>query len=194
MVTPEQAPDQAEYVTLDFEKGKVVAVNHQPLSPAEVIETLNQIGGQNAIGCLDWIEDRVIGMKSRGIYETPGVTLLVEAHQRLESLTLTKETLKIKQAISLQWAELVYNGQWYSMANQAIRAFIEATQENVTGQVKLKLYKGNIQPAGMTSPYALFDEAVSGFGEDDLFDHQDAEGFINVMTLPTKIQREKGLI
>ncbi len=194
VVTPEQAPDQAEYVTLDFEKGKVVAVNDQPLSPAKVIEVLNQIGGRNAIGCLDWIEDRVIGMKSRGIYETPGVTLLVEAHQRLESLTLTKETLKIKQVISLQWAELVYNGQWYSMANQAIRAFIEATQENVTGQVKLKLYKGNIQPAGMTSPYALFDEAVSGFGEDDLFDHQDAEGFINVMTLPTKIQREKGLI
>ncbi|MGX7092326.1 argininosuccinate synthase [Hutsoniella sourekii] len=192
--SPQEAPDQAEYVTIDFKEGRATAVNGQEMSPAEIIECLNKIGGTHAIGILDWIEDRIIGMKSRGIYETPGVTLLMEAHQRLESLTLTKETIKIKQDLSSQWAELVYNGQWYSMANNAIRAFVDKTQETVTGQVKLKLYKGNMTPAGLTSPYALFDEDVSGFGEDDLFDHHDAEGFINVTTLPTKIQKKKGLI
>ncbi|MGX7106537.1 argininosuccinate synthase [Hutsoniella sourekii] len=192
--SPQEAPDQAEYVTIDFKEGRATAVNGQEMSPAEIIECLNKIGSTHAIGILDWIEDRIIGMKSRGIYETPGVTLLMEAHQRLESLTLTKETIKIKQDLSSQWAELVYNGQWYSMANNAIRAFVDKTQETVTGQVKLKLYKGNMTPAGLTSPYALFDEDVSGFGEDDLFDHHDAEGFINVTTLPTKIQKKKGLI
>lgn len=190
----EETPDEAEYVELTFQDGKAVALNGENMKAAELLHALNLIAGKHGIGILDWIEDRTIGMKSRGIYETPGATVLMNAHERLESLTLTKETIKIKQAISREFAELIYNGQWYSMANEAILAFIYQTQKTVTGNVKLKLYKGNILPAGLTSEYELFDEDVSGFGEDDLFDHHDAEGFINVITLPTKIQKRKGLL
>lgn len=190
----EDTPDQAAVVKISFEEGKAVALNDEKLKPADLLKKLNKVAGEHGIGILDWVEDRTIGMKSRGIYETPGATVLMNAHERLESLTLTKETIKIKQHISMEFAELVYNGQWYSMANEAIQAFIRQTQKTVTGDVKLKLYKGNIIPQGMESEYELFDEDVSGFGEDDLFNHHDAEGFINVITLPTKIQHRKGLI
>ncbi|MER1955502.1 argininosuccinate synthase [Desemzia incerta] len=190
----ENTPDEAEFVSITFKKGRAVAVNGLKMDPAEVVSTLNALGGKHGIGVLDWIEDRAIGMKSRGIYETPGGALLMEAHARLESLTLTKETIKLKQMISTEYAELVYNGQWYSQANLAIKAFMDKTQECVNGEVQLKLYKGNMLPYSVTSPNQLFDEDVSGFGEDDLFSHHDARGYINVMTLPTKIQQRKGMI
>lgn len=190
----ENTPDEAEIVEITFEQGKATAVNGEELKPHEVLETLNAIAGKHGIGVLDWIEDRTIGMKSRGIYETPGATLLMEAHERLESLTLTKETIKLKQHLAVEFAELIYNGQWYSMASDSILAFMNHTQKTVTGDVKLKLYKGNMLPHGLNSEFALFDEDVSGFGEDDLFDHHDAEGYINVITLPTKIQKKLGLL
>lgn len=190
----ENTPDEAEIVEITFEQGKATAVNGKELKPQEVLETLNVIAGKHGIGVLDWIEDRTIGMKSRGIYETPGATLLMEAHERLESLTLTKETIKLKQHLAVEFAELIYNGQWYSMASDSILAFMNHTQKTVTGDVKLKLYKGNMLPHGLKSEFALFDEDVSGFGEDDLFDHHDAEGYINVITLPTKIQKKLGLL
>lgn len=190
----ENTPDEAEFVSITFEKGLAVAVDGLKMEPSEVLSTLNHLSGKHGIGVLDWIEDRAIGMKSRGIYETPGGALLMEAHARLESLTLTKETIKLKQMISTEYAELVYNGQWYSQANLAIKAFIDKTQECVNGEVQLKLYKGNMLPYSVTSPNQLFDEDVSGFGEDDLFSHHDARGYINVMTLPTKIQQRKGMI
>ncbi|MGE7366362.1 argininosuccinate synthase [Desemzia incerta] len=190
----ENTPDEAEFVSITFEKGLAVAVKGLKMEPSEVLSTLNHLSGKHGIGVLDWIEDRAIGMKSRGIYETPGGALLMEAHARLESLTLTKETIKLKQMISTEYAELVYNGQWYSQANLAIKAFMDKTQECVNGEVQLKLYKGNILPYSVTSPNQLFDEDVSGFGEDDLFSHHDARGYINVMTLPTKIQQRKGMI
>lgn len=190
----ENTPDEAEIVEITFEQGKATAVNGEELKPHEVLETLNAIAGKHGIGVLDWIEDRTIGMKSRGIYETPGATLLMEAHERLESLTLTKETIKLKQHLAVEFAELIYNGQWYSMASDSILAFMNHTQKTVTGDVKLKLYKGNMLPHGLKSEFALFDEDVSGFGEDDLFDHHDAEGYINVITLPTKIQKKLGLL
>ena len=190
----ENTPDEAEFVSITFEKGLAVAVNGLKMEPSEVLSTLNHLSGKHGIGVLDWIEDRTIGMKSRGIYETPGGALLMEAHARLESLTLTKETIKLKQMISTEYAELVYNGQWYSQANLAIKAFMDKTQECVNGEVQLKLYKGNMLPYSVTSPNQLFDEDVSGFGEDDLFSHHDARGYINVMTLPTKIQQRKGMI
>lgn len=195
MITPlAETPDVPETVTITFKEGKAVQMNHQDMTPEELLQQLNQVAGKHGIGVLDWIEDRVIGMKSRGIYETPGATVLMNAHERLESLTLTKETIAIKASLATQLAELVYNGQWYSMAHQAIQAFMENTQKMVTGEVTLQLFKGNILPAGMISPNALFDEDVSGFGEDSLFDHFDAEGYINVATLPTKIQLRKGMM
>lgn len=190
----ENTPDEAEVVSITFEQGKATAVNNEAMQPHEVLETLNKIAGKHGVGVLDWIEDRTIGMKSRGIYETPGATLLMDAHARLESLTLTKETIKIKQHLSMELAELIYNGQWYSMASDSIFAFVNHTQKSVTGEVKLKLYKGNILPHGLKSDFALFDEDVSGFGADDLFNHHDAEGYINVITLPTKIQKRMGLL
>ncbi|TLQ41612.1 argininosuccinate synthase [Ruoffia tabacinasalis] len=190
----ENTPDEAEIVEITFEQGKATAVNGKELKPHEVLETLNVIAGKHGIGVLDWIEDRTIGMKSRGIYETPGATLLMGAHERLESLTLTKETIKLKQHLAVEFAELIYNGQWYSMASDSILAFMNHTQKTVTGDVKLKLYKGNMLPLGLKSEFALFDEDVSGFGEDDLFDHHDAQGYINVITLPTKIQKKLGLL
>ncbi|HBY90572.1 MAG: argininosuccinate synthase [Ruoffia tabacinasalis] len=190
----ENTPDEAEIVEITFEQGKATAVNGKELKAHEVLETLNVIAGKHGIGVLDWIEDRTIGMKSRGIYETPGATLLMGAHERLESLTLTKETIKLKQHLAVEFAELIYNGQWYSMASDSILAFMNHTQKTVTGDVKLKLYKGNMLPLGLKSEFALFDEEVSGFGEDDLFDHHDAQGYINVITLPTKIQKKLGLL
>lgn len=190
----EDTPNEAEVVQITFVEGKATAVNGQSLKPHEVVSELNKIAGKHGVGVLDWIEDRTIGMKSRGIYETPGVTVLMEAHQRLESLTLTKETIKLKQHLSMEFAELIYNGQWYSMASDSILAFMNHTQKTVTGDVKLKLYKGNVLPHGLESDFALFDEDVSGFGADDLFDHHDAEGYINVVTLPTKIQKRLGLL
>ncbi len=190
----EQTPDEAEVVAITFEQGRATAVNGQAMKPSDVLKTLNEIAGKHGVGVLDWIEDRTIGMKSRGIYETPGGTVLLDAHERLESLTLTKETIKLKKYIGLELAELIYTGQWYSQANLAIQALINQTQEYVNGEVQLKLYKGNVLPHSLTSPNELFDADVSGFGEDDLFDHHDAKGFINVITLPTKIQKRKGMI
>lgn len=190
----ENTPDEAEVVSITFEKGRATAVNGIELAPADVLATLNHIGGLHGVGVLDWIEDRTIGMKSRGIYETPGGALLMQAHERLESLTLTKQTIKLKQTLAMEYAELVYSGQWYSQANLAIQAFMDNTQQCVTGEVQLKLYKGNVLPHGMTSPNALFDEDVSGFGADDLFNHHDAKGYINVITLSTKIQNRKGMM
>lgn len=190
----ENTPDEGEVVSVTFEKGYAVAVNGTALNPADVLATLNHIGGLHGIGMLDWIEDRTIGMKSRGVYENPGASILMAAHERLESLTLTKQTIKLKQYLSAELAELVYTGQWYSEASKAIQAFIDYTQENVSGEVQLKLYKGNLLPQSVTSPNALFDEAVSGFGADDLFNHHDAKGYINVITLPTKIQQRKGMM
>lgn len=188
----EETPDQAEIITLTFDKGIAVALNGSLMAPAQLLSTLNAIGGKHGIGVLDWVEDRLIGMKSRGVYETPGATLLINAHERLESLTLTKETLRLKNHLALEYAELIYNGQWFSQATKAIQAFMQASQETVSGQVALKLYKGNVLPQGMTSPNALFDMGVSSFGEDDLFNHHDATGFINIYTLSTKIQEMKG--
>ncbi|WP_277630964.1 argininosuccinate synthase [Atopococcus tabaci] len=189
----ENTLDKAETVSVTFENGRATAVNDIPLEPAEVVEMLNRIGGVHGVGMLDWIEDRTIGMKSRGVYENPGAAILMAAHERLESLTLTKETIKLKHTLSMEFADLVYRGQWYSQAVQSILRFVEHTQQYVNGEVQLKLYKGNLLPQSVTSPNALFDEDVSGFGEDDLFDHHDAEGYINVATLATKIQQKKGM-
>lgn len=195
MVTPlSETPDIPEIVSITFKEGRAVQLDHQDMTPDELLTKLNQVAGKHGIGVLDWIEDRMIGMKSRGIYETPGATVLMNAHERLESLTLTKETIAIKADLSAKLAELIYGGQWYSMVNEAIQAFMEKTQKNVTGEVTLQLFKGNILPHGMTSPNALFDKDISGFGEDPLFDHFDAEGYINVTTLPTKIQLRMGMI
>lgn len=192
--SPFNAADESEVVTIEFNKGEAVAVNGQEMKPVDILKTLNTYGNKHGIGILDWIEDRLIGMKSRGIYETPGASILMEAHQRLESLTLTKETIKLKNQIAVEFSELIYNGQWYSQVSEAIHTFMDTTQQYVNGTVSLRLYKGNIFPASVASPNELFDQDVSGFGEDDLFSHHDAHGYINVITLPTKIQRRKGMI
>lgn len=192
--SPFTAADESEVVTIEFKEGKAVAVDGKEMKPAEVLKALNVYGNKHGIGILDWIEDRLIGMKSRGIYETPGASILMDAHQRLESLTLTKETIKLKNLIAVEFSELIYNGQWYSQVSEAIHTFMDTTQKYVNGTVSLRLYKGNIFPAGLVSPNELFDQDVSGFGEDDLFSHHDARGYINVITLPTKIQKRKGMI
>ncbi len=184
---PEEAPDQAEYVVIDFEKGQPVAINGQKFDePLALLEKANEIGAKHGIGILDMVENRLVGMKSRGIYETPGGTLLMEAHQLLESLTLDRDTASFKSHIAIKYAQLLYDGLWYTPLKQALDAFIDSTQETCTGQIKMKLYKGNCIPAGIKSPYSLYSEEIATFGEDDVYYQKDAEGFIHLFSLPLK--------
>lgn len=194
-VTPEQAPDKPTYLELSFEKGIPVALNGEKMTGVTLIKTLNKIGGQNGIGIIDIVENRLVGMKSRGVYETPGGTILYHAHQALETLCLDKDTQHYKQSVAIKFAELVYNGLWYTPLREALSVFVDETQKTVTGEVKLKLYKGNITNVSLTSPYSLYSEEFASFGEDDVYDHQDAEGFINLFGLPITVKAllgEKG--
>ncbi|KNF08106.1 argininosuccinate synthase ArgG [Gottschalkia purinilytica] len=186
--TLEEAKDEPTYIEIYFEKGIPTKLNGKELKPVELLEELNKIGGENGIGIADILENRLVGMKSRGVYETPGGTILMEAHKDLEHLTLDRMTYQYKQMISLKYGELVYDGLWDTQLKEALDAFVESTQQSVNGWVKLKLYKGNIVVAGMDSPNALYDEGISSFGASDLYDHKDAEGFINLFTLPLKIR------
>ncbi len=187
-VSPEQAPDKAEYVTISFEKGEAVALNGEKMEPVELVCKLNEIGGRNGIGLIDMVENRLVGMKSRGVYETPGGTILYRAHQVLETLCLDRDTQHYKALVSQQFADLVYFGKWFTPLREAISAFVDKTQETVTGDVKLKLYKGNIINAGTTSPYSLYSEAFATFDEDEVYDQNDSAGFINLFGLPIKVK------
>ncbi|MEG0855237.1 MAG: argininosuccinate synthase [Terrisporobacter sp.] len=189
--SPEDAANIPEYVDIYFEEGIPKKINNEELSPVELFEVLDKLGCKHGIGIIEMLENRLVGMKSRGIYETPGGEILYTAHNYLESATLDKDSLHLKQRLSLEYADLIYNGKWYSKACQSITAFMNETQENVTGSVKLKLYKGNIKPAGIFSENALYDESISSFGDSELYDHKDAEGFINLFTLPLKINALK---
>jgi argininosuccinate synthase len=186
-VTPEKAPDAPTYVTIDFESGTPVAVNGEAMSCTKIIETLNDLGGKNGIGILDLVENRLVGMKSRGVYETPGGAILYKAHEVLETITLDKDTAHAKARLAITFAELVYNGQWYTPLREALSAFVDKTQEPVSGQVKLKLYKGNMIPAGVWSPNSLYSEELASFGESD-YDQMDSQGFINLYGLPNKVR------
>jgi argininosuccinate synthase len=194
-VSPLQAPDKPTYVTIDFEKGIPTAVNGEAMKASDIIRTLNKLGGENGIGLLDLVENRLVGMKSRGIYETPGGTILYHAHKVLESLTLDKDTLHEKNRIAITFGELVYNGKWYTPLREALSAFVDVTQQNVTGCVKLKLYKGNMINAGVTSPYSLYSENIATFDESD-YDQMDSKGFINLYGLPIMVQalQKQGLL
>ena len=187
-VAPEQAPDKPTYITLSFEKGIPVALDGEKMDGVTMIKTLNKLGGENGIGLLDIVENRLVGMKSRGVYETPGGTILYHAHEVLETICLDKMTKHYKQKLALEFADLVYNGQWYTPLREAMSAFVDKTQETVTGEVKLKLYKGNIINAGVTSPYTLYDEEVATFGEDEVYNQADSAGFINLFGLPIKVK------
>ena len=189
-VSPEQAPDTPAYVTITFEKGVPVAVDGKKMNATELVTTLNKIGGANGIGITDLVENRLVGMKSRGVYETPGGTILYHAHEVLETLCLDKETARIKQYLGIKFADVVYNGQWFTPLREALSAFVTETQKTVTGDVKLKLYKGNIINAGVTSPYTLYDEEVATFDEDEVYNQKDAEGFINLFGLPVKVKAQ----
>ena len=186
-VSPLQAPDKPTYVTLDFEQGVPVRLDGAAMTPKQIILRLNELGGSNGIGIIDIVENRLVGMKCRGVYETPGGTILYKAHQLLESLCLDKLTMHEKQRLSITFAELVYNGQWYTPLREALSAFVAKTQERVTGTVRLKLYKGNIIPAGISSPNSLYSESIATFGASD-YNQKDAEGFINLYGLPIKVQ------
>ena len=187
-VTPWAAPDEAEYVTIGFEKGVPVSLNGEKMDGVKLIEKLNALGGKHGVGLCDMVENRLVGMKSRGVYETPGGTILYKAHDMLEQICLDKLTLHYKQKMALEFADLVYNGQWYTPLRQALSAFVDKTQETVNGQVKLKLYKGNIIGAGMTSPDSLYDEDIATFGEDQVYDQFDSKGFIRLFGLPIRIK------
>ncbi|MBO5076924.1 MAG: argininosuccinate synthase [Clostridia bacterium] len=187
-VSPLEAPDKPEYITLDFEKGVPTALNGEKLSAKDIILKLNELGGKNGIGLFDVIENRLVGMKCRGVYETPGGTILYFAHNYLETLTLDKMTMHKKQELAVTFAELVYNGQWFTPLREALSAFVTATQKNVTGTVKLKLYKGNIIKAGVWSDCALYSEELATFGADNVYNQADAAGFINLYGLPVKVQ------
>ena len=187
-VTPEKAPDKPTYITLSFDKGNPVALDGKKMKPSALIAELNKLGGANGIGIADIVENRLVGMKSRGVYETPGGTILYFAHEVLESLCLDKETAHFKQHVALKFADLVYNGQWFTPLREALSAFVDSTQQTVTGDVKLKLYKGNITPAGVTSPYSLYDEEIATFSEDEVYDQKDSAGFINLFGLPIKVK------
>ena len=186
-VSPMQAPDAPAYITLDFEQGVPVKLNGEAMSAKDIILALNKIGGQNGIGIIDIVENRLVGMKCRGVYETPGGTILYRAHEALESICLDKMTLHEKQRLAITFAELVYNGQWFTPLREALSAFVDKTQEKVTGTVKLKLYKGNIIKAGLWSPYSLYSEKIATFGESD-YDQSQAAGFINLYGLPIAVQ------
>lgn len=188
-VSPMQAPDEPEYVTLDFEKGVPVALNSKEMSAKEIVLALNEIGGKNGIGLVDLVENRLVGMKSRGVYETPGGAILYRAHQVLETITLDKDTAHYKQQVAIKFADLVYDGQWYTPLREALSAFVTSTQEHVTGTVRLKLYKGNMINAGVWSSYTLYDDAIASFGEEEsIYNQADSEGFIKLFGLPITVQ------
>lgn len=187
-VTPQKAPDKDTYVEIEFEKGVPVAINGKKSSAKELLETANKLAGENGIGIADIVENRLVGMKSRGVYETPGGTLLYQAHEYLEHLCLDRDTYQYKLNIANEFAKLVYNGLWFSPLRAALSAFVDETQKTVTGKVKLKLYKGNIIYAGATSPYSLYSESLASFTTGDLYNHKDAEGFINLFGLPLKVR------
>lgn len=187
-VTPEQAPDKPTYIKLGFEKGIPVTLNGEKLDAVTMVEKLNEIGGANGIGIVDLLENRLVGMKSRGVYETPGGTILYAAHSRLETLCLDRETAHLKEQLAVKYAELVYYGQWFTPCREALAAFVDKTQETVTGEVTLKLYKGNIIGAGATSPYTLYSEEMATFDEDNVYNQADSEGFINLFGLPIKVK------
>ena len=190
-VTPEEAPDQGEYVTMTFEKGVPTSVNGVQMKVSDVIRKLNELGGKHGIGIVDIVENRVVGMKSRGVYETPGGTILMEAHKQLEELVLYRATMDVKKDMSNRMAQIVYEGKWFTPLREAVQAFVESTQEYVTGEVKFKLYKGNIIKAGTTSPYSLYSESLASFTTGDLYDHHDADGFITLFGLPLKVRAMK---
>ena len=190
-VTPEKAPDEDEYLTLDFEKGIPTAINGTKMKVSDIIRELNRLGGKHGIGIIDIVENRVVGMKSRGVYETPGGTILMAAHEQLEELILDRETLKTKKDLGNLLAEVVYEGKWYTPLREAIQAFVDVTQKYVTGEVKFKLFKGNIIKAGESSPYSLYNESLASFTTGDLYDHHDADGFITLFGLPLKVRAMK---
>lgn len=187
-VTPEKAPDKPTYVTIHFEKGIPTAIDGVEMKGQDLLLKLNEIGGANGIGIIDMVENRLVGMKSRGVYETPGGTILYKAHELLETITIDKETQHYKQLISVKFGELLYNGQWFTPLREALSAFVDKTSETVNGDVKLKLYKGNITPAGISSPTTLYSEQIASFGEDDSYDQNDSAGFINLFGLPIKVK------
>ena len=186
--TPEKAPEEGEYVTLTFEKGIPTSVNGKKMKVSDIIRELNRLGGKHGIGIIDIVENRVVGMKSRGVYETPGGTILMEAHMQLEELILDRDTLAFKKIVGSKFADMVYEGKWFCPLREALQAFIESTQDRVTGEVKMKLYKGNIIKAGTTSPYSLYSEELASFTTGDLYDHKDANGFINLFGLSMKVR------
>ena len=187
-VSPQKAPDKDTYVTISFEQGKPIKLDGEALSAKDIILKLNDIGGANGIGLCDLVENRLVGMKSRGVYETPGGTILYHAHEVLETICLDRDTQHYKQQIALKFAELVYYGQWFTPLREALSAFVDETQKTVTGDVKLKLYKGNIINAGVTSPYSLYSEEIATFGEDEVYDQMDSKGFINLFGLPIQVK------
>ncbi len=189
--TPEKAPDEGEYVTMTFEAGVPKSINGKEMKVSEIITELNRLGGKHGIGIIDIVENRVVGMKSRGVYETPGGTILYEAHQQLEELILDRDTYALKAEMGNKFAQIVYEGKWFTPLREAIQAFIQSTQKYVTGEVKFKLYKGNIIKAGTTSPYSLYNESIASFTTGDMYDHHDAEGFINLFGLSCKVRALK---
>ena len=190
-VTPQKAPDKETLVTMTFEKGVPTSINGEKMKVSDIIQTLNELGGKNGIGIVDIVENRVVGMKSRGVYETPGGTILMEAHAQLEELVLDRATMEMKKNIGNKFAQVVYEGKWFTPLREALQAFITSTQEYVTGEDKFKLYKGNIIKAGTTSPYSLYSESLASFTTGDLYDHHDAEGFITLFGLPLKVRAMK---
>jgi len=190
-VTPQKAPDKETEISLSFEAGVPVALNGKKMKVSEIITELNELGGANGIGIIDIVENRVVGMKSRGVYETPGGTILMEAHSALEELVLDRATFEVKKDLGNKFAQIVYEGKWFTPLREAIQSFVESTQQYVTGEVKLKLYKGNIIKAGTTSPYSLYSESLASFTTGDLYDHHDADGFITLFGLPLKVRAMK---
>jgi argininosuccinate synthase len=191
--SPENAPSKPEYVDIEFESGTPVAVNGERMSPAQLIAQLNALGGAHGIGRADLVESRLVGMKSHGVYETPGGTILMAAHRELESLTLDRDTIQFKDMVALKYAEVTYNGLWFTPLREALDAFVDSTQGPVTGTVRLKLYKGNIIPVGRKSPFSLYREDFATFGQEDVYDQSDAEGFIHLYGLPLKVRALNGL-
>ena len=190
-VRPEKAPDEGEYVTMTFEKGVPTSINGEKMKVSEIIRKLNELGGKHGIGIVDIVENRVVGMKSRGVYETPGGTILMEAHKQLEELVLDRATMETKKDMGNKFSQIVYEGKWFTPLREAVQAFVTSTQEYVTGEVKFKLYKGNIIKAGTTSPYSLYSESLASFTTGDLYDHHDADGFITLFGLPLKVRAMK---
>ena len=188
MVSPEKAPDKPTYITIDFETGVPVSVDGKKMKPVELVEYLNEVAGKNGVGIADIVENRLVGMKSRGVYETPAGTVLYYAHRELEYITLDKQTMHYKDEAAIKFGEIVYDGQWFTPLREALSAFVDKTQETVTGTVKLRLYKGNVMSAGVKSPYSLYDEDIATFSADEVYDQKDSAGFINLFGLPIKVR------